>query len=354
MTFKKINVLASIFLFAALPFAQQANAEKEAKIIFRAQESYMTSWNDDDNIDSPAFWINGKESLLIATSKDKHDLWVYNALNGKLIKRIGKEGAGKLEFLRPNGIWVIDNLMLICERDNHRVQVISLPDFSFVGYIGTDELIKPYGLTVYKTGTSYKMYVTDQYEDEENIYVAFDKLNRRVKEYEFSLDGGFNSKFIKAFGETKGKGMLTIVESIYADPANNNLLIAEEDKNQNVVKIYDLDGNYKNMMIGDDIFKYQAEGIALYDKGNGEGYWFCTDQDFFMTKNNTIHVFNRKTLAYLGSFITGKTENTDGIWITQASFGKFKGGALFAVHNDGGVSAFDLSAILTKMGLTGK
>lgn len=127
-------------------------------------------------------------------------------------------------------------------------------------------------------------------------------------------------------------------------PANyaNAIVLFEND---------DLDGKFKNIEIGDDLFEYQAEGMALYDCGNGNGYWFCMDQDFYLTKKNTVHIFDRKTLTYITSFITGKTENTDGVWLTQTPFGNFKKGAFFAVHNDGGVGVFDLEKIITELNL---
>ncbi len=350
----KFRILLGLSLLALIFVSDLQSANKKKTVI---KEVYTTLWNDDDNIDSPAFWQSKdkKQNLLIATSKNKHNLFVYNAENGKTIKQVGKEGKGELEFDRPNGIWEIDDYLFICERDNHRIQVLSMPDFKFVGFIGANELRKPYGLSIHKQGGEYIMFVTDQYEGEDGAYLPLEQLNERVKKFSFTINNNkVNYKHIKSFGDTKGPGILFIVESIYADPVNNNLMIAEEDKNQNVHKIYDLEGNFKNLVIGDDLFDYQAEGIALLDCGNGNGYWFCMDQDFYLTNNNKINIFDRKTFEFVGSFITGKTDNTDGIWLTQKSFGKFKQGALFAVHNDGGVSAFDLGTIIRTMKLNCK
>lgn len=346
---KQLIILAIAFIvLVQAGIAAKPNNNPQIK------EVYTTAWNDKDNIDSPAFWQSAdkKQNLLIATSKNKHNLFVYNAESGKLIKTIGHKGNGQLEFKRPNGIWEIDDLLFVCERDNHRVQVIAMPDFQFIGFIGEKELKKPYGISVYKSVDEYIIYVTDQYEAEDGSYLPLDQLNERVKKYSFTVvNNKIETKFLKSFGDTKGKGVLFIVESIYADPTNNNLMIAEEDKNQNVHKIYDLEGNFKNLIVGDDLFDYQAEGIALYDCGNGEGYWFCMDQDYYLTNNNKINIFDRKTFKHIGTFITGKTNNTDGIWLTQKPFGKFANGALFAVQNDGGVSAFDLGTIIKTMKL---
>lgn len=345
------NTLILLTLFLSFSILNAGNSYP------RISEEYKTYWNDNDNIDSPAFWQSkdGKTNYLIATSKSNHNLFLYNAETGKFIKTIGQKGIGPVEFARPNGILVIEDLLLVCERDNHRVQVLSLPDFKHIGFVGEAILRRPYGMTIFKKDSGYELYVTDQYDGGDDSYLPLDELDERVKHFRFTLSvGKIDSKHIKSFGDTKGPGLLFIVESIWADPVNNTLLIAEEDKNQNLCKVYDLDGNFKNIVIGDDIYEYQAEGIALFDCGNGEGYWFCTDQDFYLTRNNTIHIFERKTFEYVGSFITGQTDNTDGIWLTQTPFGKFTKGALFAVDNDGGVGAFDLAKIIEIMKLNCK
>jgi len=317
-------------------------------------EEYITYWNDDDNIDSPAFWQSkdGRQNIIIATSKNKHCLFIYDAITGQIIQKVGKRGSEKGEFNRPNGIWIIDDLLFICERDNHRVQVLTLPNFKSIGFIGENTLKRPYGLSIYKQNSEFILFVTDQYENEDGSYSELSTLNERVKKYSCRLNNNsFESKHLKSFGDTQGRGILFIVESIYADNVNDNIIIAEEDKNQNIHKVYDLEGNFKNIEIGDDLFEYQAEGIALYDCGNGTGYWFCMDQDYYLTKRNTVHIFDRKSLKYIISFITGKTENTDGIWLTQIPFGNFKKGAFFAIHNDGGVGVFDLEKIITELSL---
>lgn len=353
MTYKKIilGFILTYFFVSFFALGRLSAAPKQYMVI---KEAFKTYWNDDDNIDSPAFWQSpdGMTNYLIATSKAKHNLFLFNAENGRFIKTIGREGVGNLEFNRPNGIWVIDNLLLVCERDNKRIQVISLPEFVSIGFIGDGILRRPYGLSVYKQDNSYKMFVTDQYEADDESYLPLNQLNERVKSFSFEITNRkLKWNHIKSFGDTSGAGLLFIVESIYADPLNNNILIAEEDKNQNIIKVYDLNGNFKNLIVGKKQFEYQAEGIALFDCGNGEGYWFCTDQDFYKTGNNTIHIYDRKSLNYITSFITGRTDNTDGIWLTQNSFGNFQKGALFCVDDDGGVGVFDLAKILETLNL---
>jgi 3-phytase len=45
--------------------------------------------------------------------------------------------------------------------------------------------------------------------------------------------------------------------------------------------------------------------------------------------------------------------NTDGIFVTESSFGPFEQGALYAVHNDGNTVAIDRMDIAEGLSLTG-
>lgn len=335
--------------------ADSRSNSESTDIYPRIEYDLLSHWDDKDNIDSPTFWqsADGKEAFVIATSKERHNLFVYDANNLKLVKQVGRQGKGEVEFDRPNGIWIDKDYLFVCERDNHRIQVLKLPEFSFIGFIGEKELKRPYGLTLYQTKDGhYQLFVTDQYESETEVYLPASSLNERVKEFSFNIiDGKINYNLVKSFGETTGKGVLWIVESIFADTTYNRLLIAEEDKNQNIVKVYDMNGKYIGVDLGDDLIEYQAEGIMMYDCGNGEGYYFLTDQDYYTLNNNTFHIFNRKDMKYIGSFISDKINNTDGIWMTNQKFGKFNNGALIAVNDDGGVGIIDINKIFTKLNI---
>ena len=237
--------------------------------------------------------------------------------------------------------------MLIVERDNHRVQLFTIPDFKHIGYIGQNELLKPYGLSVYKTGDEYTLFVTDDYQSDEDAVPDTKILDKRVKQYSFKVKGDkIESKYVRYIGETSGDCCLYTVESIYADLDNNILLIADESNLKKNIKVYDLEKGTFIKNIGSGLFKYQAEGIALYDCGNGTGFWFTTDQD---KGNNTVHVFDRKSLDYKTSFKTKVTQNTDGVWLTQQLVGDQKGGQYIMVNDDGGVSTFSLDKLFSKL-----
>lgn len=327
-----------------------STTESDLKIL-TVEEVYQTKRNELNNIDSPSIWHGpNEEHWLIATAKEGNALFVYNAVDGELIKKIGDNGTQAGQFARPNGVFVIENMVLVVERDNHRVQILELPNFNHIGFIGDSLLIKPYGLFVHKLDSDvYSMYVTDNYETVDEQIPPDQELGKRIHHYHFSVnDQQFHWTLIKQFGETSGEGVLRIVESIWADVENNHLLVAEEDETQSSVKVYDLQGNYSDIIFGQDIFKYQVEGIALYQTDAQNGYWIITDQSH---DDNRFHIFSRKVFDYVATFKAQNTTNTDGIWLSQQPFGDFSNGVFFAVHNDGNVSAIDWTDVIKIAGL---
>lgn len=337
------NILI-ISLLVLLFTSCHSSKEKTSISTFEIDEVYQTERNEEDNIDSPAFWKGDSSSnWLISTAKSTNRLLVHNASTGKFIKYVGTKGSKPEQFLRPNGISVIDSFLFVVERDNKRIQVMKLPDFKFVTFIGKNDLIKPYGIYVHKFSGFYNLFVTDNYETEDEQIPANKYLGKRILNYQVSLDQNtLSSKLINKFGSTRGKGVLKVVESIYGDPINNNLLIAEEKRDETCVKVYSFTGEFKRSF-GDKIFKHQVEGITLFKNGKGGGFWIVTDQDLTY---NRFHIFDRVSFKHLGVINPKNTANTDGIWLTQQKFYGFPKGAFFAVNNDGNVSAFDLRTIV--------
>jgi 3-phytase len=313
-------------------------------------EAWNSPRNEADNVDSPAFWYAPDGThIVIATAKSTDRLLVYDAVTGELLRTIGTSGSGHGQLKRPNGIAIVDDLAIIVERDNHRIQVFRLPDGKPLGHFGADELIKPYGIAVARTGDGYSLYITDNYETADEMVPPASELGKRVKRFVLTVKGEVaEGKYLGSFGDTTGTGVLHVVESICVDTVHNVLLIADEDASHNDIKVYDLDGRFTGTVIGKGTFKYQPEGIVLYECPDGGGYWVMTDQG--KAENNFL-VFDRKSYELLGMFHGAATLNTDGIVLTQRSFGPFPGGAFFAVHDDGNVSAFGWSAIAKAMKL---
>ncbi|NZA26882.1 phytase [Luteimonas sp. SJ-92] len=358
----RINHVAGLALaFGLAGCTQPADAAADApqsgaRAIPTIDEAFVSALTPEDNIDSPAAWRTPDGKVwTIATAKATDRLVVYDGESGATLRTVGASGDAPGEFRRPNGIAVIDDLAFVVERDNHRVQVLQLPSFAAVASFGAGDLVKPYGLWVHRTAEGYALYVTDAYmagedADGEDILPPLAALDRRVKRYDVARDGdALNATLAGAFGDTGEEGALRVVESIWGDAANDRLLIAEEDESYaNELKVYDLAGNYAGRTLGRGLFAAQAEGIALRTCADGGGWWLTTEQG----KGRTVfHLFDRRTLAHAGAVAGVSVANTDGIWLHQDASARFPHGALYAVHDDQGVVAFDWRDIADALSL---
>lgn len=311
------------------------------------REAFVTPLTPEDNIDSPALWRGPDGSAaLLATAKATGRLVRYDGDTGAANGTIGAAGKGKGEFDRPNGIFVIDDLVFVVERDNRRVQVLRAGDFHALGSFGADELQQPYGIWLRRDGDHrYDVLVSDAYmagtdAAGDDIVPPLAQLDRRLRRYAVEIRGdGLSARLRASLGDTSADGAIRIPESLWGDPAHDRLLIAEEDvATGTAVREYDLAGRYRGRTLGLGLFRAQAEGIALWQCADGSGYWIATDQ---YKDRSLFHVFDRVTLRHLGAFAGETVANTDGIWLHQAGTRRFPQGVFYAVHDDQGVGAFD-------------
>lgn len=346
-----LRLLSTLGATSALAFA--AVATPPAVTI---HEAFFTSRSFADNIDSVATWHGPDgQQWLFSTAKSTHSIVIDDALNGAFIRRLGGRGSELGQFDRPNGIWVEGDLLWIVERDNARTQVFVLPELLPIGTFGEGELIKPYGLYVErKTSELFHVYITDNYETPEGEVPPTAELGRRVALYEVEVEGRvegtMDAEFIRYIGETSGPGALRTVESLYGDPAHGRLLIAEEDESHETtgVKVYTFDGRFTGTILGQADFSGQPEGIALVSTGETSGYWVLADQG---KEGNFFHLYDRESLAHLGSISGTYVLNTDGIWYDPTPTARFPAGALYVVQNDHAAAAFDWQLILDALHL---
>jgi 3-phytase len=344
-------VITAFLITASTGILPNADAPSTAVV----KEVFFTTDQTRENIDSPSSWHgNDGQHLLFATSKEAHSVNVFDAINGAMLQRIGGQGLELGQFNRPNGVTVVDDLMLVVERDNRRVQVLSIPDFKPITSFGESELDNPYGLHVEKLKAGeYHVYVTDNYETPTGEIPSDQDLGLRVRRYLLEVEGTTGEGELDlSFGDTSGPGRLFVVESIFGDRANGNLLIAdelEEKQRGRQVKVYDFEGNFTGKTFGNGLFESQVEGIALYETSETNGYWFVADQGKI---RNSFHIFDRRTFQHLGTLQGERTLNTDGIWITQTPMLRFPHGALYACDNDKAISAFNLTEVFSALGLT--
>ncbi|MGQ4584309.1 phytase [Lysobacter sp. F60174L2] len=349
-------VLASTLLLAACasgPAGSEREPDEGDEILApttgyaTVAEAFLTANTPAENTDSPASWTDDAgRTLLVATAKDTHRLNVYDGDTGEHIRDVGGEGPGLGEFNRPNGIAVLDDLLLVVERDNRRVQVLRLPGFEPLGAFGQDELRQPYGLWVNRLANGVvEVLVSDNYMSpaDEDLPPPLAELDERIKRYHLDAaalaDGNVQVQLAGMFGDTTAAGAIRITESLLGDPAHDRLLISEEDQaGGTLLREYGLDGRFRGRNIGADVFQAQAEGIALWQCDDGSGYWIATDQ---FADRSLFHVFDRISLAHLGVFAGNTVANTDGVWLQQAPTARFPAGVFYAVNDDQGIGAFD-------------
>ncbi len=327
-------------------------------------EAWVSPPSPGDELDSLAVWP-GEAGIpwVIATAKSSHRLVVFDGDSGQRLRSGGERGRQPGQFDRPNGVAVFGDLLLVVERDNHRVQVLRLPAFEPVMTFGEDVLRSPYGLWLHETAPGQlEVFVSDSYmvrkgqgqlsNDKENDWEPPPPaaLGERIKR--FRVDAGDDATvaatYLGAFGGTDAAGALHMVESIAGDTAHNRLLIAEEyPRVARTLREYTLQGRY----LGRDLpaFTADPEGVALWDcDGDRHGYWVAVDQ----LKPTLFRVFDRGNLEPAGSFHGSITANTDGIALSAAASPRFPAGVLYAVSDDLSLAAFDLGEVARALGLS--
>jgi 3-phytase len=321
-------------------------------------EAWESAVSPADELDSLATWgTPGGATWVIASAKASHRLVVYDGDTGVQLRSVGDAGASPGQFRRPNGLAVRGDRLFVVERDNHRVQVLSLPGFEPLGSFGDAELRSPYGIWVDETEPGeLQAYVTDSfmYGERFDREPPLQELGQRVRRYRVQFDqaGRLRTRYAGAFGDTGAAGALRRVESIGGDHANDRLLVADESRGGpgrgSTLREYTLAGRYTGRSLPPGSFSAEAEGVVLWDCPGGGGYWVAVDQVAPLTR---FHLFDRKTLATRGTFEGKRTAFTDGVALRGTASARFPGGALYAVSDDATITAFDLREVAAALGL---
>ena len=314
MKILKFCIISSLFFIIG--------CNSKPHIITLDNPMFATESVADAGMDSIGFLM--RKHVIVVTVKDKNELHVYGAMNGKFKKSIKRENA------YPNGITTInDQFVLVTERDNKQVAVFN-SSMDFLGTFGNDELRSPYGITYYKQeNNSYKILVTDSYEYN-------NPREDRILSWDFTIESG---EFSVGPATVLGNPTLYQVESIQADKHYQTLLVAEEMKEHHKVMALDLmTGEVINEDLGNFDRGDDPEGIALVINKDNNGYWICTEQS---KTDNRFHLYDRKTLEYKTTMYLDNVSYTDGI-ATAYMHGKWY---LYAVDNDARVVAFELPEI---------
>ena len=318
-------------------------------------ERYVVGDLGEEELDSLATWTAPDgHTWLLASGKSADRLSVFDADTGEHLRFVGAPGKAAGQFDRPNGVAVLDDgeraLLFVVERDNHRVQVLGLPDFAPLAVFGAERLRSPYGIWLHSTAPGrIDAYVTDSfmYGERYDVVPPLPELAQRVRRFRLELGAdGVTATDAGDFGDTTEAGALRMVESLAGDPANDRLLVADEATGpaprRSNLREYTLAGRYTGRSLPEGSFDAEAEGIALWPCPGGGGYWVAVDQLFPRTR---FHLFDRRTLQWRATWQGSTTANTDGIALHAAPTRAFPHGALFAVHQDKAIAAFDLGDV---------
>ena len=316
-------------------------------------ETFIGEAQPAHDLDSLASWLaeDGK-TWVIATASKSDQLVVFDGDSGKRLRTVGASGDGPGQFRHPKGITAFADLLFVVERDNHRVQVLQLPDFKPLGSFGSEQLRNPYAIWLHETAPDeYEVLVTDNDADGKKI-PPLAQLGERVKRYHVRTDGGVvHADYSGAFGDTSAAGALRSAGAIAGDDDNGRLAIAEElGKVGSRLRVYDLQGHYAGKDVGADQYHAQAKGIALYSCADGNGNWIGADR--YEKQRTAFLVFDRKTLSYLGAFAGKSVAATDGIVLQPASTKQFPDGALYVINGGSTIAAFDWSGIAQALELS--
>ena len=135
---------------------------------------------------------------------------------GELIKCVGREGGKEECFGFIQGLTLRDNLVYVCDRYNHRIQVFDL-DLNFVRFIGS-----------HGSGRGEFKFLSDvKFDTAGNMYVA-DWGNERVQVIDSS------GRFIREFGEGKHSGLLIADKYVYVSNHNPTCIVVYETSGQYV------------------------------------------------------------------------------------------------------------------------
>ena len=97
----------------------------------RITENFVSPSYPSKNLDSVASYnLTDETFYLFCTAKESNEILVFDGKSGNLIKTFGGTGDSSGKLQRPNGVAVFNNYLIITERDNHRLQIFSLPEFN--------------------------------------------------------------------------------------------------------------------------------------------------------------------------------------------------------------------------------
>lgn len=311
--------------------------DKLAPVAKNALKATITTQPTPNDTDDPAIWIHPTDpskSLIIGTDKEANGgLYAYN-LEGKIVNSFKNMG-------RPNNVDIAYDINMngtktaiavTTEREKNRIRIFSLPNLKpidnggipvFVGEENRD----PMGIALYTRPSDKAVFAI--------VGRKFGSSGTYLWQYElfYSETKNLSAKLIRKFGKFSGKKE---IEAIAID--NEMGFVYYSDEQVGIRKYYaDPAKNNNNELafFGQNDFKSDNEGIAIYKKTDKTGYILVSNQ-----QANTFVVYpregskNNKNAHYKISEFPTSTIECDGADATSVNLGsKFPQGLLVAMSN---------------------
>ena len=324
-------------LFLALMAALSAcKTNKLASLQPGALKADVITQPTPHDTDDPAIWINPEDpskSLVLGTDKDSEGgLYLYN-LSGEIV--------GKSEVLkRPNNVDIAYqfklgnrrvDIAITTERETNKIRIFSLPDLKpidnggiavFEGEMDRD----PMGISIYTRPSDQEMFVV--------VGRKTAPSGSYLWQYKLEAAGAvITAGVVRKFGSFSGK------KEIEAIAVDNELgFIYYADEQAGIRKYYadpEKKDNTELAFFGQNDFKSDHEGIAIYKKSPTTGYLLISNQ-----QKNTFMVYAREGMSSdpnkhtLLAEIPVSTIECDGADVTNVNLGpQFPNGMFVAMSN---------------------
>lgn len=296
------------------------------------------------NADSLAFWDapNYADSLMFVTAKENDivEVWQYPFDNNRIFNLDASNSQGCLGGDQVNGVVVdqeTDLLYVSVSNPSNTVCVFTLTDngdrATYYRTIQTSFDLKGepnVGLLNHHNGNKY-LYLTADY-----VIYTYDVTDITNVAYIGSFDA------------------LSSIETVWGDDHHQVILVPDENDRQGVYAFDLLDSGVPTAtnhdLFGSGVFGADAEGIILYDCGNGNGLIVVSDQQDSLTE---FEFFDRnEPRSYLGKVLLSGVANTDGIASTQQPSALYPQGVFSAIDDDTDAVIIGWHEILLATGLS--
>lgn len=336
MRYKAQNMQKRILLLTLAAALSACSTSKLAKLQPGALKPNVVTQPTPHDTDDPAIWINPEDatqSLVVGTDKDSDGgLYLYN-LKGEIIR--------KSESLRrPNNVDIayqfkvgdrLVDLAITTERETNKIRIFSLPDLKPIDNRGItvfdgETERDPMGVSIYTRPSDREMFVVvGRKTGPTGSYLWQYKLE--------AANGAITAKVVRKFGTFSGKKE---IEAIAVDNELGYVYYADE---QSGIRKYYADpernDNTELAFFGQNDFKADHEGIAIYKKTATTGYLLISNQ-----QKNTFMVYAREGSASeankhtLLAEIPVSTIECDGADVTNVNLGpQFPNGMFVAMSN---------------------